>query len=59
MEKALKIIGIAFAVLSVLLGAWMLISYIDIISHNVESFEGYGEYLSWNFFTVLEKLVRG
>ena len=41
-----------------LYGAWMLISFFDIISHNMEGYDGYAQYLDWNFFCVMPRFIN-
>ncbi len=46
-------------IICTLIGFWMLISFFDIVTHNMESYAGYGEYLEWNFFTTMWDVIRG
>ncbi len=54
--KVLKWFGIALCISILLFGVWLVISFVDIISHNVPFFDNYGEFLDWNFFVVFFKL---
>ena len=59
MTKILKGFGIAIYVALLLFGVWLFVSFVDVISHNLDSCKNYAEYLDWNFFVVLENLIRG
>lgn len=58
-EKILKAIGWIVTILAITMWLWIIISYFDIVAHNIESRHGYGGYLEWNFFTAMEDLIRG
>ena len=47
----------AATIISVVLIAWIVISFIDINLHNNPFESGYTNYLSWNFFLLVEKLI--
>ncbi len=57
-EKMIELAVWAVTIICTLLGLWMLISFFDIITHNIESYRGYGEYLEWNFFTVMTEFAE-
>lgn len=43
-QKLILILGLLFM-------AWILLSWADVVAHNVPFTEGYGQYQPWNFFT--------
>lgn len=58
MNRTNKIAGYIFNALLGLVIAWLIISFFDIVAHNMDG-ANYGKYLEWNFLMVLENLIRG
>ena len=46
-------------IISCFIGTWLLISFLDVITHNIDTFHAYGIYLDWNFFTTMWDIIRG
>ena len=54
----IEVIIWVFTFLAALFGLWLILSFFDIVTHNIESYKNYAQYQPWNFFILAQEFLN-